>query len=52
MTPPLPGRPVSPIKAKSISFAANRPSAIAHTTRDCPRLQSIVEKYIIKCISN
>lgn len=40
------GRPVFPIKARSISLAACLPSVIAQTTKDCPRRQSMQNKNI------
>lgn len=48
MIPPETGRPVFPIKARSISLAACLPSVIAQTTKDCPRRQSMQKKkYLI-----
>lgn len=46
MIPPETGRPVFPIKARSISLAACLPSVIAQTTKDCPRRQSMQKKNI------
>jgi len=40
ITPPGPGNVDKPMRNASTSRATCRPSAIAHTTSDCPRRQS------------
>jgi hypothetical protein len=44
MAAPVRGRVVAPMRRLSMARAASRPSAIAQTTRDCPRRMSPAAK--------